>query len=201
MIDTYPIKPSFTLIYLFLLLLLFFTLTLTHPFSFSLVLLSRLLKFSLMWNSWLNFLVFYLFFSQLSFLTQFVSSLISLPSTQFVSLKKILCSPICSYGFFFFFLDVLMLVVFLWDGFFLDVLMLNVSCEMGFFFGSTDAGCFLMIVILVFILFYIFIYFYVGCFQWEDCDFIFFFSVRCLVLFSCERQRSFQIFLYETLEC
>ena len=47
-----------------------------------------------------------------------------------------------------------MLVVFLLDGFFfLDVLMLNVSCEMGFiylFILSTDAGCFLRIVIFFF---------------------------------------------------
>ena len=141
MIDTYPIKPSFTLIYLFLLLLFFFplnhtfcfTLTLTQPFSFSLVLLSRLLKFSLIWNSWLNFLVFYLFFSQLSFLTQFVFSLISPPSTQFVSLKKNLCSPICSYGFFCFFfffflcIDVGCFSVRWFFFFFLDLLMLVVS--------------------------------------------------------------------------
>ena len=106
MIDTYPIKSPFTLIYLFLLLIFFFSTThfvspshLSSPIN--LLLLSHLLKFlySPIWNSWLNFLVFYLF-SQLSFLTQFVSSLISLTSTQFVSLKKILCSPICSYGFF-----------------------------------------------------------------------------------------------------
>ena len=65
--------------------------------------------------------------------------------------------------------------MFLWVFFFLDVLMLNVSCEMGFifiFFGSTDTGCFLRIVILVFI------YFLCWLFLWEDCDFSFFFSVK-----------------------
>ena len=59
--------------------------------------------------------------------------------------------------FYFYFFDVLMLVVFLWDGFFLDVLMLIVSCEMGFFLGCT----------------------YVGCFLSEDCDFSFFFFFCC----------------------
>ena len=180
MIDTYPIKPSFTLIYLFLLLLLFFTLTLTHPFSFSLVLLSRLLKFSPIWNSWLNFLVFYLFFSQLSFLTQFVFSLISPPSTQFVSLKKNLCSPICSYGFFFFFgcIDVKMFLVrwvffffFFWGGIYWYWLFPE-NCDFSFY-----------------------IFFLCWLFLWEDCDFSFFFSVKVFGVVFLWKTQEFSNFL------
>ena len=94
-----PFTPPFTFIYLFFTSLFFFpqplvssTLTLIFfhlyllPSTF-LLLLSHLLKFlcSPIWNSWLNFFVFY-FFSQLYFLTQFVS-LISPSSTQFVFLS------------------------------------------------------------------------------------------------------------------
>ena len=120
MIDMYPIKPPFTLIYL-ILLLLFFS-TDPHPIKqpFTLIYLFSLLLFfsATRFPSPIHFIFshllfsqlkififshmkllaqlpgFFFFFSQLSFLTQFVSSLISPPSTQFVFLKKILCSPI-----------------------------------------------------------------------------------------------------------
>ena len=100
MIDTNPIKPPLTLIFFFSSPFFF----LNHTFCFTLT----LIFFHPLASpfSFLKIFMFYLlfFFSQLSFLTQFISSLISLPSTQFISLKKILYSPICSYGFF---LDVL----------------------------------------------------------------------------------------------
>ena len=147
MLDTYPIKPPFTLIFFFLLLLFFFlnhtfcfTLTLTHPFCFSLLLLSHLLKFSPTWNSWLNFIVFYFFFFSQLFFPNSVRLLLDFPSINPVHLpqKKFMFSH-----------------MFLW---------------VFFFFGSTDVGCFLRIVILF--------YFFVICWL---------FPVRCLVLFSCVR--------------
>ena len=120
MIDTYPIKPPFTLTYLFLLLLFFSTTRFVSPLHLPILFASPFSSFKIFSHMKLlaELPCLLHFFSQLSFLTQFFSSLISPPSTQFVSLKKNLCSPICSYGFFFF----------------LDVLMLNVSCEMGFIF-------------------------------------------------------------------
>ena len=84
------------------------------------------------------------FFSQLSFLTQFVSSLISPPSPQFISLKKkLMFSHMFLWVFFFFFGCT-------------DVGCFSVGWIFLFFyfFGSIDAGCFLRIVILVFIFYF-----------------------------------------------
>ena len=149
MIDTYLIKPPFTLIYLFLLLLFFPTTRFVSPLHLPILSASPFSSFKIFSHmkllAQLHCLLFF-FFSQL-FFPNSVRLLLDFPSINPVRLpqKNFMFSH-----------------MFLWVFFFLDVLMLNVSCEMGFifiFFGSTDTGCFLRIVILVFIFF-----FYVGCF-------------------------------------
>ena len=121
MIDTYPIKPSFTLIYLFLLLLLFFTPqphVLFHPYTYPSFLLlpgSPLSSFKIFSHMkllaelpCLLFVFFTAFFSNsVRLLLDFPSiNPIPLPQTNFMFSHMLLWV-------FFFFLDVLMLVVFL----------------------------------------------------------------------------------------
>ena len=125
MIDTYLIKPPFTLIYLFLLLLFFPTTRFVSPLHLPILSASPASPFSslkifshMKLLAQLHCLLFFFFFSQL-FFPNSVRLLLDFPSINPVRLpqKNFMFSH-----------------MFLWVFFFLDVLILNVSCEMGFIF-------------------------------------------------------------------